>query len=91
MATTNTKHETTFDDMFDKATEAGDQFAAAARKIGHAYLDSYDKTVDRAIEAELRLAGHSQQEWLKSLIETQAEFTRELTSSYTGTVRSLLK
>ena len=33
----------------------------------------------------------TQQEWLKNLIETQADFTRELTSSYTGTARSLLK
>jgi hypothetical protein len=55
------------------------------------YLDSYDKAVDRAIEFELKFAGMTQQEWLKGLIETQAEFARELASSYTTTARSLLK
>ena len=38
-----------------------------------------------------QLAGLSQQEWLKSLIEAQVDITRELTGSYTSTARSLLK
>jgi DNA-binding ferritin-like protein len=91
MASTAPKYDSTMDSIYERATEAGDQFAAAARKVGHAYLDSYEKTVDRAIGFELKLADSSQQEWLKGLIETQAEFARELTNSYTGTVRSLLK
>ncbi len=33
----------------------------------------------------------TQQEWLKSMIETQTEFARELTNSYATTARSLLK
>jgi hypothetical protein len=91
MATTNTKHDTTIDSMYERANETGDQVVEAARKIGHAYLDGYEKAVDRAIELELKVAASTQQEWLKGLIETQAEFARELTSSYTSTARSFLK
>jgi hypothetical protein len=67
------------------------QFLGAARPAGTLYLDAYEKAVDQTIELQLKVAGMTQQEWLKNLIETQADFTRELTRSYTGTARSLLK
>ena len=98
MATTQTKHTAqsehtapTIDAAFERATEATDQMAAAARKAGNLYLDSYEKAVDRAIELELKVAGATQQEWLQNLIEAQADFTRELTTSYTNSARTLLK
>jgi hypothetical protein len=93
MATTTQNRNTTaaINGMFERAGEAQEQFAEAARKAGHAYLDSYEKAVDRAIELELRLAGSTQQDWIKSIAETQAEFAREVTSTYTSTARALLK
>ena len=93
MATsTHTKTSTPpFDNAFERAGEAGEQFASAARKAGHLYLDSYEKTVDRAVELERRIAGATQQEWLRDLIEAQADFTREVAASYTSTARTLLK
>jgi hypothetical protein len=92
MATTQTKHTNpTIDTAFDRAGEAGEQVIAAARKAGNLYLDSYEKAVDRAIELELRFAGASQQEWLKSMIESQADLARELSGTYTSTARTLLK
>ena len=65
--------------------------SAAARKAGNLYLDTYEKAVDRTAELQLKLAGLTQQEWLKSLIEAQVDVTRELAGSYTTTARSLLK
>jgi hypothetical protein len=93
MATTQNSRSAApaFDATFEQAKETGEQFVSAARKAGSVYLDSYEKAVDRAIELELKFAGMTQQEWLKGLVETQADFTREITSSYTATVRSLLK
>jgi hypothetical protein len=92
MATTQTKTGIpSFDAAFDQFRDSGEQVLTAARKAGNLYLDSYEKAVDRTIELELKLAGLSQQEWLKSLIEAQVDVTRELTASYTTTARSLLK
>lgn len=92
MATTQTKGtSSTFENAFERAGEAGEQLYAAARKAGNLYLDSYEKAVDRTTELQLKLAGLSQQEWLKSLIEAQVDVTRELAGSYTTTARSLLK
>lgn len=92
MATTHSKNGApAIDAVFEQGKDLNEQWLAAARKAGNLYLDSYEKAVDRTIELELKVAGITQQEWLKNLIEAQADFTRELTSSYTSTARSLLK
>lgn len=90
--TTHSKTGTpSFDTAFEQVRESSDQFLAAARKAGNLYLDTYEKTVDRTTELQLKLAGLTQQEWLKGLIEAQVDVTRELAGSYTSTARSLLK
>ena len=80
-----------FDTAFTQVQEASDQLLATARRAGNLYLDSYEKAVDRTIKLELSLAEASQQEWLKGLIEAQADVARELTSSYTAAARAVLK
>jgi hypothetical protein len=92
MASTQTKNGApSIDAAFEQVKELNEQFLSATRKAGNLYLDSYEKAVDRAIELELKVAGMTQQEWLKSLIEAQADFTREVANSYTSTARGLLK
>ncbi|HYB25542.1 MAG TPA: hypothetical protein VEF89_02895 [Solirubrobacteraceae bacterium] len=80
-----------FDTAFEQVRESSEQVLAATRKASNLYLDTYEKTVDRATDLQLKLAGLTQQEWLKSLIEAQVDITRELAGSYTTTARSLLK
>jgi hypothetical protein len=92
MATTQTKTSTpNFDTAFEQVKDSSEQFLAAARKGGNQYLDAYEKAVDRTIEAQLKVAGLTNQEWLKGLIEAQVDVTREVTQTYTTTARSLLK
>ena len=92
MSMTQTKNGVpTFDAAFEQVKDLNEQFLVAARRAGNMYLDSYEKAVDSAIEFELKFAGVTQQEWLKSLIEAQADLAREVAGSYTTTARSLLK
>ena len=92
--TTTTSPKTgvpSFDEAFEQVKDANEQVWAAARKAGNLYLDSYEKAVDRTAELQLKFAGLTQQEWLKSLIEAQVDASKELVSSYTATARSFLK
>ena len=90
--TTQTKTPTPpFDAAYEQVKDLNEQFMSAARKAGNLYLDSYEKAVERAVDFELKVAGNTQQEWLKGLLEAQAEYTRELTESYTTAARRLLK
>ena len=92
--TTTTSPQTgvpSFDEAFEQVKDANEQVWAAARKAGNLYLDSYEKAVDRTAELQLKLAGLSQQEWLKSLIEAQVDVSKEIVGTYTTTARSFLK
>jgi hypothetical protein len=92
MPATQTKNEApSVEAAFEQVKDLNEQFLATARKAGNLYLDSYEKAVDRAVELELKLAGLSHQEWLKSVMEAQADIAREITSSYATATRSLLK
>ena len=68
-----------------------ERFIGPARKAGSLYVDAYEKAVNRAIDLQLNVAGLTRQEWLKSLVEEQADLARDLTESYTTAARSLLK
>ena len=92
MASTETKNGApTVGAAFEQVKELNGQFLGAGRQAGTLYLDAYEKGIEQTIELQLKIAGMSQQEWLKDLIEKQADVTREVTSSYTSTARSLLK
>jgi hypothetical protein len=92
MATsTQTKSTPTLEGLFERTTDAQEQFVTAARKAGNAYLDTYEKAVDRTIELELRFAESTRQDWVKSIVESQTDFARELTQTYASTARTLLK
>jgi hypothetical protein len=66
-------------------------FLTAARKAGALYIDSYEQAVDRALELESRFAESAQPEWLRGLIESHVDISRELASAYVNTARSTLK
>ena len=80
-----------FDAAFEQVKDFNEQFLSAARKAGNLYVDSYEKAVDRAIDFERKVAGLSQQEWLKTLIDAQTDFAREVADSYATAARTLLK
>jgi phage-related minor tail protein len=92
MTTTQPKNSApSFDAAFEQVKDFNEQFLSAARKAGNLYVDSYEKAVDRAIDFERKVAGLSQQEWLKTLIDAQTDFAREVADSYATAARTLLK
>jgi hypothetical protein len=91
---TTTQNKTgapTADAAFEQVKGLNEQWLGSARQAGNLYLDAYEKAVEQAMELELKVADSTKQEWLKSLIQTQADFMREVATSYTSTARSLLK
>jgi hypothetical protein len=92
MPTTDAKTGTLpTDAAFEGIKDLNEQFLTAARSAGNLYLDSYEKAVDRTIGLEVELAGLSRQDWLRDVVEAQADLAREITSAYTTTARSLLR
>jgi hypothetical protein len=80
-----------FEAAFDQYKELNEQLLDASRKAGIQSLDAYEKAVDRAVDLERRLASATKQEWLKTVIDAQADIAKEWTSAYTTAARSILK
>jgi hypothetical protein len=93
MTTAQPKHHSSsaYEAPFEQFEEFGEQMLSTARKASTKYLDSYEKAVGRAIDLELKLAGLTQQDWLKGMVDTHVEMTRELTGAYTSAARQILR
>ena len=98
MATTQTAHPppplTTSSGSSGICTGSSSRRALKASKM---YLHSSEKALEDVLELELKFVRQTEQQWLKgeydwlkSLIEAQTGFTRELAHTYTDAVRSLL-
>jgi hypothetical protein len=62
----------------------------AGRQASSRYLDGYEKFVKHVIAAQQKLAKQSQNDAVKSIVDTQAELTRQVTSTYAPAARRLI-
>jgi hypothetical protein len=85
-STKNTTEATT-----ERIRELNEQIVDAARKAGGAYLDAYEKALESIADYQERVAKQSDVEWITTVVDAQARFTRELTKLYVSTGRELLK
>ena len=94
MATTQARDSAatpTMEAAFGSVAAMNEQFLAAARKAGNLYMHSCEKAIDGATGVELEFARHVEPQWLRDLIEAQADMTRRIVGSYVGASRRLLK
>jgi hypothetical protein len=85
-ATKNTNEATT-----ERIRDLNERILEASRKAGGAYLDAYEKTLESIADYQERVAKQSDVEWVSTVVDAQARFTRELTKLYVSTGRELLK
>ena len=71
--------------------DLNEQIVEAAKKAGGASLDAYERALESIAGYQEQAAKPSDVEWISTVIDAQAKFTRELTKLYVGTGRDLLK
>ena len=89
MATETTKNAT--EATTERIRDLNERILEAARKAGGAYLDAYEKALESIADYQERVAKQSDVEWISTIVDSQARFTRELTKLYVSTGRDLLK
>ena len=57
----------------------------------YTYLDLYEKTLNSIADYQDKVGEQSQVEWVTTIANAQANFTRELATAYSSAARSLLK
>jgi len=90
MATaTATKNQT--EATTERIRDLNERILDAGKKAGSAYLDAYEKTLESIADYQESVAKQTDVEWVSTIVDAQARFTRELTKLYVSTGRELLK
>ena len=74
-----------------RVRDLNERIIEASRRGGELYLDVYERTLKSIADLEERVAGASQIEWITTVANAQANFTREIAEAYTQAGRQLLK
>jgi 2-phosphoglycerate kinase len=71
--------------------ELNDRILEAAEKTGGAYLDAYEQALQSIADYQEQVAKQTDVEWVSTIVDAQARFTREMTKILVSTGRDLLK
>jgi protein involved in polysaccharide export with SLBB domain len=81
----------TMDETTQRIRDLNERILDAGKKAGGAYLNAYEKALQSIVDYQEQVAKQTDVEWISTIIEAQARFTRELTRLYVSTGRELLK
>jgi hypothetical protein len=85
---TDTKTQT--EATTERIRDLNERILDAGKKAGNAYLDAYEKTLQSIADYQETTAKQTDVEWISTVVDAQARFTRELTKVYVSTGRELL-
>jgi len=84
--TRNAVEETT-----ERIRDLNERILDAGKTAGGAYLDAYEKALQSIADYQEQAAKQTDVEWISTIVDAQAKFTRELTKLYIATGRELVK
>ena len=86
----NEKHTETTEAAADRFREISDRMADESRQVGFTSIDAYEKSFKGVADLQHKLARNSQVEWVSTVLDAQADFTRSVTEAYASAGRELL-
>jgi hypothetical protein len=75
----------------DRIRDLNERIIESSKKAGNVYLDIYEKTLSSIADYQEKVGEKSQVDWVTTIANAQASFTRDLACAYTSAARSLLK
>jgi hypothetical protein len=82
---------TTADAAADRIRDLNERIIESSKKAGSTYLDIYEKTLNSIADYQEKVGEQSQVDWVSTIANAQASFTRDLAGAYSSAARSLLK
>src|SRR3954452_16881238 len=81
----------TVDEAADRIRDLNERILQSTRKAGNTYVDIYEKTLNSIADYQEKIGEQSQVDWVTTMANAQADFTRQLTNAYTSAARKVLK
>jgi hypothetical protein len=75
----------------DRIRELNERIIENARKAGNTYLDAYERALQTLAGYQDSVAQATPVDWMKTVLEAQAKFTREFADFYASAGREALK
>jgi hypothetical protein len=75
----------------ERIRDLNEQIIDAGKKAGGAYLSAYEKALQSIADYQEQVAKQTDVEWVSTIVDAQARFTRELTKVFVSTGREMLK
>jgi hypothetical protein len=89
-ANTRAANETA-DAAAERIRELNERIIESSKKAGNVYLDIYEKTLNSIADYQEKIGEQSQVDWVTTIANAQASFTRDLAGAYSAAARSLIK
>jgi hypothetical protein len=75
----------------DRIRDLNERIVENARRAGNTYLDAYERALSTIAGYQESAAKATPIDWMKSVLEAQANFTREFGDFYASTAREALQ
>jgi len=79
------------EETVERIRDLNEQILEAGKKAGGAYLSAYEKALQSIADYQEQVAKQTDVEWVSTIVDAQARFTRELTKLFVSTGREMLK
>ena len=80
-----------FEAAAERVRDLNERIIESSKKAGNVYLDIYEKTLNSIADYQEKVGEQSQVDWVSTIANAQANFTRDLAGAYSSAARSLLK
>jgi hypothetical protein len=80
-----------FEAAAERVRDLNERIIESSKKAGNVYLDMYERTLHSIADYQEKVGKDSNVDWVKTVTDAQANFTRELTDAYTSSARTMLK
>ena len=88
---TETPFDTTFEAASERVRDLNERIISETKKAGNVTLDAYESALRTIADYTEQVGAASPIEWVSTIAQAQADFTRDLTTAYTKAARTLLK
>jgi hypothetical protein len=79
------------EDTLQRIRDLNERILEGGKQAGGAYLDAYEQALKSIADYQESFAKQSDIEWVSSIVDAQAKFTRELTNVLVSAGRDALK
>lgn len=91
MAQSGDDNERALEEAAERLRALNESIIESGKKSGRAYMQAYEANLKSIAEYQAKLAGASDVDWLSTLLNAQADFTREIARAAEAQGREFLK